>query len=112
MGHLSAKTSAPPGSDLSANQHADHAVLGALRKRLMNPVLFRDFAAAFTAEWNRLQAETSAGLAGKRQELERVERKRGEEARLPARAVNMLGRLGAGSFEPTLWSTSMTVRLL
>ncbi|MDN3568427.1 recombinase family protein, partial [Paeniroseomonas aquatica] len=40
--------------------------------------LFRDFAAAFTAEWNRLQAETSAGLSGKRQELERVERQLGK----------------------------------
>jgi IS5 family transposase len=39
-----------------------------------------------------------------------IERKRSEEARLPARAVNMLGRPGAGSFEPTLWSTSMTTR--
>ncbi|MFL5332202.1 MAG: IS66 family insertion sequence element accessory protein TnpB, partial [Geminicoccaceae bacterium] len=37
-------------------------------------------------------------------------RKRGDEARLPARVVNMFGRPGAGSFEPTLWSTLMTTR--
>ena len=36
--------------------------------------------------------------------------KRSDEARLPGRAVNMLGRPGAGSFEPTLWSTLMTTR--
>ncbi|HEU4551044.1 MAG TPA: hypothetical protein VFS01_15195, partial [Rhizomicrobium sp.] len=37
-------------------------------------VQFRVFAEEFTAEWNRLQAEASAGLTARRQELERVER--------------------------------------
>lgn len=37
-------------------------------------------------------------------------RKRGDEARLRAWAVNMLGLPGAGSFGPTLWSTLMTTR--
>ena len=50
----------------------EETVLGALRARLMDPDLFRAFVAAFTAEWNRLQAETSAGTQGKRQELGRV----------------------------------------
>jgi hypothetical protein len=36
--------------------------------------------------------------------------KRGDEAGLPARAVTMLGRPGARSFGPTLWSTFMTTR--
>ena len=40
----------------------------------MEPELFRVFVAEFTAEWNRLQAEAAAGLAGRRQELERTRR--------------------------------------
>lgn len=39
-----------------------------------------------------------------------VQRKRGGEARLPAQVVKVLVRFGAGSFEPTLWSTLMTTR--
>lgn len=39
-----------------------------------------------------------------------IQRKRGGEARLPARVVKALVRFGVGSFEPTLWSTSMTTR--
>ncbi len=52
-------------------------VLGALRERLMDPGLFRVFVAEFTAEWNRLQAEASAGLATRRQGLARVEQQIG-----------------------------------
>jgi hypothetical protein len=37
-------------------------------------------------------------------------RKRGDKARLPARALTVLGRPGARSFGPTLWSTLMTTR--
>lgn len=48
-------------------------MLGALRERLMDPELFREFVAEFTATWNRLQAEASAGLMGKRAELTRLE---------------------------------------
>lgn len=48
-------------------------VLGALRERLMDPDLFREFVTEFTAEWNRLQAEASAGRAAQRQELDRVQ---------------------------------------
>ena len=50
----------------------EETVLGALRERLMDPELFREFVAEFTATWNRLQAEASAGLTAKRAELERV----------------------------------------
>jgi transposase len=37
-------------------------------------------------------------------------RKRGDEARLSAWIVDVVDRLGAGSFEPKLWSTLMTTR--
>jgi site-specific DNA recombinase len=50
----------------------EETVLGALRERLMDPELFREFVADFTATWNRLQAEASAGLVGRRQELARI----------------------------------------
>ncbi len=36
--------------------------------------------------------------------------KRGDEARLPALTANVLGRPGAWSFGPTLWSTSAMTR--
>ena len=39
-----------------------------------------------------------------------IDRKRGDEARLPARAADMLGRPGAWSFGPTSWSTSVMTR--
>lgn len=38
----------------------------------------------------------------------RIYRKRSVDGRLPARAVIVLGRPGAGSFGLTLWSTLMT----
>lgn len=50
------------------------AVLDRLRGQLMDPDLFREFVAEFTATWNRLQAEASAGQTAKRSELERLER--------------------------------------
>lgn len=56
----------------------EETVLGALRERLMDPELFKEFAQAFTAEWNRFQVEASAELTSKRQELERVERQLGK----------------------------------
>ena len=52
-------------------------MLGALRGRLMDPEIFAVFVAEFTAEWNRLQAETAADQQADRQELERVERQIG-----------------------------------
>jgi hypothetical protein len=45
----------------------------AMRDRLMDPPLFRVFAAEFAATWNRLQAEASAGLAVRRAELDPVQ---------------------------------------
>ena len=50
----------------------EETVLGALRERLMDPELFRVFVREFTAEWNRLQAKSTAGTSGRRAELARV----------------------------------------
>ena len=38
------------------------------------------------------------------------ERKRSQEAHLPARVLNVLGRLGVEGFELSLWTTIMTAR--
>ena len=81
FGCSTARNQGPTGCDNLLTIRRDvleETVLGALRERLMDPVLFRDFAAAFTAEWNRLQAAASAGQAGQRQELERIERQLGK----------------------------------
>ena len=50
-------------------------ILDALRTRLMQPEHVATFIAEFTAEWNRLQAETSAHDAARRRELDVVQRK-------------------------------------
>jgi hypothetical protein len=50
----------------------EETVLGALRERLMDLALFREFVAEFTATWNQLQAEAAAGQTAQRAELERV----------------------------------------
>lgn len=52
----------------------EDTVLGALRKRLMDPDLFRAFAAAFVEEWNRLQAESAGDQEARQKELDRVKR--------------------------------------
>jgi site-specific DNA recombinase len=49
-------------------------ILDALRTRLMQPEHVATFVAEFTAEWNRLQAEVSAGVTAQRRELDRVQR--------------------------------------
>lgn len=50
----------------------EETVLGALRERLMDPALFKTFAEAFTAEWNKLQGNTAAEQMGRTGELQRV----------------------------------------
>ena len=50
----------------------ERTVLSGLRERLMDPQIFREFVAGFTQTWNQLQAEASAGLSAKRQELARI----------------------------------------
>lgn len=52
----------------------EHRVLYALKHHLMDPGLFTEFCAEFTREVNRLRMDQSAALAGKRNELKKVER--------------------------------------
>jgi site-specific DNA recombinase len=50
------------------------SVLDGLQHRLMNPDLFKVFVAEFTAEWNRVQATSSAEQAAHQAELTQVRR--------------------------------------
>jgi site-specific DNA recombinase len=50
----------------------ESVVLDGLRERLMDPVLFQEFAVAFTVEWNRLQGATSHEHEARQAELQRV----------------------------------------
>ena len=52
----------------------EETVLGALRERLMDPDVFAAFVAEFTAEWNRLQAESAGEQESRQAELVRVRR--------------------------------------
>ena len=47
-------------------------MLEGLRERLMDPALFKEFATAFTAEWNKLQGNTAAEQSARTAELKRV----------------------------------------
>ncbi|WP_171034290.1 zinc ribbon domain-containing protein [Lichenicoccus roseus] len=46
--------------------------LEALRCRLMEPALYKQFAEAFVAEWNRAQGDASANRAAKEAELQQI----------------------------------------
>ena len=78
--HFGCSTARNKGESQCANRltlrhdRLEREVLGALKDRLMDPELFRVFVVEFTAEWNRLQAEASAGLTSRREELERIDR--------------------------------------
>ena len=50
----------------------EERVLQALRDRLIDPVLYRTFAEAFVAEWNRAQGDTAADRAAHEAELQRA----------------------------------------
>src|SRR5580658_7547797 len=52
----------------------ERETLESLRSRLMDPALFKVFAAGFTAEWNRLQAEADGEQQTQRAELDQVRR--------------------------------------
>ncbi len=52
----------------------ENTVLQGLRHRLMDPILFEEFATAFTIEWNRQQTEAAGAQAAKAADLERVSR--------------------------------------
>jgi site-specific DNA recombinase len=63
-------------------------VLDALRDQLMAPDLVAEFVTAFTAEWNRLAGQASAGRDGLTRDLAAAERKLkglidGDRRRLP-----------------------------
>jgi site-specific DNA recombinase len=61
------------GNRLAIRRDAlETAVLDGLRYRLMEPELFKVFVAEFTAEWNRVQAESGAEQAAQQAELARV----------------------------------------
>ena len=53
----------------------DRLILDGLRTQLMTPAHVAEFITAYTAEWNRLQAERSAQSSHHRRELEAIERK-------------------------------------
>jgi site-specific DNA recombinase len=55
-------------------QTLEDTVLAALRERLMDPALFREFAASFVEEWNRLQADEAGDREARASELTRVGR--------------------------------------
>jgi site-specific DNA recombinase len=50
-------------------------ILDALRTRLMGPDILAEFIREFTAEWNRLAAERSAGRTAQERELATITRK-------------------------------------
>jgi len=50
-------------------------ILDALRTRLMGPDIVAEFIREFTAEWNRLAAERSAGRTAQERELATITRK-------------------------------------
>ena len=62
---------------------------------------------AFTA---KLEKEGFKYKEGVHLSTKIVHCERGDEARLPARWVDVLGRCGAGSFGPALWSTLAMTR--
>ena len=51
----------------------ENTVITAMRDRLMDPDVFRVFAEEFVTEWNKAQAEATAGIAGKQAELGRID---------------------------------------
>ncbi len=56
----------------------ENALLDGLRHRLMDPELFKEFAAEFYREFNRLRGEEGARRAADRNELARIERRLGK----------------------------------
>ena len=76
--HFGCSTAANKGPTGCTNKqtirddHLEQRVLSGLQDRLMDPVLYQQFASAFTAEWNRQQAEASGELEARKAELSRV----------------------------------------
>jgi site-specific DNA recombinase len=76
--HFGCSTARNKGPTACANlrtirrDRLESVVLDGLRERLMDPVLFQEFAVAFTVEWNRLQGATSHEHEARQAELQRV----------------------------------------
>jgi len=76
--HFGCSTARNKGETVCANRLTirrdalETIVMDGLRKRLMDPALFKIFAREFAAEWNRLQAEAGAHLSRARSERGRV----------------------------------------
>ncbi len=56
----------------------EETVLEGLRGRLMDPVLYEEFALAFTTEWNKLQAAATGDQTAREAELARVKAQLGK----------------------------------
>ena len=52
----------------------EERVLGALKSKLMDPALFREFCDEFTREINRLRMQGRASLEAARSEVKRIDR--------------------------------------
>jgi site-specific DNA recombinase len=82
----------------------EERVLGALKNKLMDPALFREFCNEFTREMNRLRIEGRASLEAARSEVERIDReletllnlilKGGAAVRINAKMVQLEARKG------------------
>ena len=82
----------------------EERVLGALKNKLMDPALFREFCNEFTREMNRLRIEGRASLEAARSEVERIDReldtllnlilKGGAAERINAKMVQLEARKG------------------
>ncbi|OUJ14861.1 recombinase family protein [Acetobacter sp. DsW_063] len=83
-------------------EELERRVISALRHRLMNPELFKEFCKAFTDEMNRLRMEASADITSARTEIQKIDRdldrlvdlilKGGAADRLNARMVQLEAR--------------------
>ena len=77
--HFGCSTARNKGPTACANRRTirrdvlEATVLEGLRGRLMDPDLFKAFAEAFTAEWNRLQGAAAAEQTARADELKRVQ---------------------------------------
>ena len=105
-------------------QDLETRVLAAMRDKLMDPSLFREFCDEFTRELNRLRMDASAGIAAKQAELEKVERHIGQIIRaiedgmyqpsmkarmddLEARKATLLDELAGAEAPPPLLHPNM-----
>ena len=100
------------------------SVLNGLRAHLMEPALFKEFCDEFTREMNRLRMEQSSEIAGRRKELERVQREldravqaildgvpgsqlKDKIGKLEARKAELTGMLASATEPPPLLHPNM-----